>query len=184
VVLDAIFPYARDHLAYPDLLAEGLMPHKVQEIYFWGTEDVNFRSDITTTFDLKIAALKCHESQVREFKRGDPEEWLRQRSARWRRESFGLAGAPSQPTEATSYEPNFCVALRPRSLRRTGSTPHSAELARLELGLIQSPAILLTARPFLPRSVESQFRCCAYSRAGCGAMKLKAEGGLISKHLL
>ncbi|MCU0604457.1 MAG: PIG-L family deacetylase, partial [Desulfobacterales bacterium] len=38
VVLDAVFPYARDRLAYPDLLAEGLMPHKVREIYFWGTE--------------------------------------------------------------------------------------------------------------------------------------------------
>jgi LmbE family N-acetylglucosaminyl deacetylase len=26
VVLDAVFPYARDHLAYPDLLEEGLLP--------------------------------------------------------------------------------------------------------------------------------------------------------------
>jgi len=32
VVLDAVFPYARDHLAYPDLLAEGLLPHKVKEV--------------------------------------------------------------------------------------------------------------------------------------------------------
>jgi LmbE family N-acetylglucosaminyl deacetylase len=94
VVLDAVFPYARDHLAYPDLLAEGLMPHKVQEIYFWGTEDVNFRSDITATFDLKVAALKCHKSQVREFKRGDPEEWLRQRCREMASgESFELAEA-------------------------------------------------------------------------------------------
>src|SRR5512147_2434764 len=79
VVLDAVFPYARDRLAYPDLLAEGLMPHKVRELYFWGTEDINFRSDITATFDLKIAALRCHVSQVREFNRGDPVEWLRRR---------------------------------------------------------------------------------------------------------
>ena len=94
VVLDAVFPYARDRLAYPDLLAEGLMPHKVRELYFWGTDDVNFRSDITATFDLKIAALRCHVSQVREFKRGDPGEWLRQRSREMAAgESFGLAEA-------------------------------------------------------------------------------------------
>jgi LmbE family N-acetylglucosaminyl deacetylase len=92
VVLDAVFPYARDRLAYPDLLAEGLMPHKVREIYFWGTEDINFRSDITATFDLKIAALSCHVSQVREFNRGDPAEWLRRRCREMAAgESFGLA---------------------------------------------------------------------------------------------
>ena len=92
VVLDAVFPYARDRLAYPDLLAEGLMPHKVREIYFWGTEDINFRSDISETFDLMIAALRCHASQVREFNRGDPVEWLRQRCREMAAgEAFGLA---------------------------------------------------------------------------------------------
>ncbi len=94
VVLDAVFPYARDRLAYPDLLAEGLMPHKVAELYFWGTEDVNLRSDITATFDLKIAALRCHKSQMRELKAGDPEAWLRERCREMAvGESFGLAEA-------------------------------------------------------------------------------------------
>jgi LmbE family N-acetylglucosaminyl deacetylase len=64
VVLDAVYPYARDHLAYPDMLAEGLETHKVKEMYFTASEDVNYRSDITETFDLKIQALACHESQV------------------------------------------------------------------------------------------------------------------------
>jgi LmbE family N-acetylglucosaminyl deacetylase len=40
VVMDALFPYARDHLAYPDLLEEGLEPHKVQEALFFGTQGV------------------------------------------------------------------------------------------------------------------------------------------------
>jgi LmbE family N-acetylglucosaminyl deacetylase len=92
VVLDAVFPYARDRLAYPDLLAEGLMPHKVRELYFWGTEDVNLRSDITETFELKIAALRCHKSQMREWKALDPVEWLRERCREMAvGESFGLA---------------------------------------------------------------------------------------------
>jgi len=64
VTLDAVFPYARDHLAYSDLLAEGLQPHKVKEVYCWGTEDPNYRSDITDTFETKVADLRCHKSQV------------------------------------------------------------------------------------------------------------------------
>jgi LmbE family N-acetylglucosaminyl deacetylase len=79
VVLDAVFPYARDHLAYPDMLAEGLEPHKVQELLFWAAEDVNYRSDISATFALKLAALRCHASQVRELGVSNLEDWLRQR---------------------------------------------------------------------------------------------------------
>jgi LmbE family N-acetylglucosaminyl deacetylase len=63
-VIDAVFPYARDFLAYPDLMAEGLEPHKVKEMYFTASEDVNCRLDITDTFELKLKALFCHKSQV------------------------------------------------------------------------------------------------------------------------
>ncbi len=79
VTLDAVFPYARDHLAYPDLLAEGLEPHKVGEIWFWASEDVNHRFDVTDTFDLKIAALRCHESQIKEYGEIEVQDWVRQR---------------------------------------------------------------------------------------------------------
>ena len=64
VVLDAIFPYARDHLAYPDLAKLGLKPHKVKEVLLWAAEQPNYFSDITDTFELKMAALRCHHSQV------------------------------------------------------------------------------------------------------------------------
>jgi LmbE family N-acetylglucosaminyl deacetylase len=81
VVLDAIFPYARDIYAYPDLLAEGLQPHKVGEILLWAsTEDINYRSDITDTFDFKLAALRCHKSQVGHHPFPDMEKWLKQRA--------------------------------------------------------------------------------------------------------
>jgi LmbE family N-acetylglucosaminyl deacetylase len=79
VTIDAVFPYARDHLAYPDLLEEDLQPHKVKEMLFWASEDINYLSDITATFDLKLAALRCHESQVKSMKVSDLEKWLRQR---------------------------------------------------------------------------------------------------------
>ena len=64
VVLDAVFPYARDHLAYPELLAEGLEPHKVKQMYFTASEDNNVYVDITDTFEIKIKALSCHKSQI------------------------------------------------------------------------------------------------------------------------
>jgi len=81
VTLDAIFPYARDHFSYPDLLEEGLYPHKVKEVLLWASEDMNYRLDITDTFDLKIAALRCHKSQMAEipFQETEFENWLRQR---------------------------------------------------------------------------------------------------------
>lgn len=79
VTLDAVFPYARDHLAYPELLEEGLEPHKVKEMWFWASEDINCRVDVTDTFSLKLDALRCHESQIREFRIPQIEDWLRQR---------------------------------------------------------------------------------------------------------
>mgnify|MGYP005850969255 CR=1 FL=1 len=92
VVMDAVYPYARDHLAYPDLTAEGLDPHKVREVLFWAAEDINYRVDITETFALKLAALRCHESQVRELGIPDLESWLRRRCmAMAEGEAFELA---------------------------------------------------------------------------------------------
>ena len=94
VTLDAIFPYARDHLAYPDLLEEGLSPHKVKEALFWATEDPNYRSDITETFDIKLAALRCHKSQVGYDLAPDLEKWLRRRAKEMAKgENFELAEA-------------------------------------------------------------------------------------------
>jgi LmbE family N-acetylglucosaminyl deacetylase len=94
VVMDAVFPFARDHLAYPDLIEEGIEPHKVAEIWFWGTDDVNLRSDITATFERKLAALQCHASQVRELGVTDLGSWLRSRCRKLAEgEAFDLAEA-------------------------------------------------------------------------------------------
>jgi len=79
VTLDAVFPFARDLAAYPDLIEEGLMPHKVQKILFFGAEDVNLFIDITETFDLKLAALNCHQSQIAQLNIPDLEKKLWER---------------------------------------------------------------------------------------------------------
>jgi LmbE family N-acetylglucosaminyl deacetylase len=69
VVLDAVFPYARDYLAYPDLILDGVEPHSVPEVWLWGTEDPNLKIDISETVTLKMAALRCHESQMQDSTR-------------------------------------------------------------------------------------------------------------------
>ena len=82
VVLDAVFPFARDLWAYPDMIAEKLMPHKVKEIWLWAPEetDINFRSDITSTFEIKVKALRCHKSQIKDPFSSEMEKWLCQRA--------------------------------------------------------------------------------------------------------
>ena len=72
VAMDAIFPYSRDHLFYPEHRAEGLLPHKVREVYFTGAEDPDFFVDISETFETKTKAIACHVSQVGGR---SPEEW-------------------------------------------------------------------------------------------------------------
>lgn len=76
VTLDAVFPYAGGLYTYPDLLEEGLQPHRVKEVLICGTQDPNYYIDITDTIDTKIAALRCHKSQVGDGPRA--EEWMRQ----------------------------------------------------------------------------------------------------------
>jgi len=76
--LDAIYPTARDHLQFPEHLREGLHPHKVREIWLWGTEHPNEVVDITAVMDRKIEALRQHRSQFPDF--AAVEQRLRERS--------------------------------------------------------------------------------------------------------
>ncbi len=64
-VLDAVFPAARDHLAFPELYREeGLQPHKVKQVYVCGTHEPNEKVDVTAYLETKIAALREHRSQI------------------------------------------------------------------------------------------------------------------------
>ena len=78
VTLDAIFPYASAPHSYHDLLEQGLQPHRVKEILFCGTGDPNYYINVTDTIDIKVAALRCHKSQVGD--RPELEERMRQRA--------------------------------------------------------------------------------------------------------
>jgi LmbE family N-acetylglucosaminyl deacetylase len=60
----AIYPACQNPWDFPELLDEGLLPHKVRELYIMGAPEVNHAVDISATFDTKIAALAAHASQV------------------------------------------------------------------------------------------------------------------------
>jgi LmbE family N-acetylglucosaminyl deacetylase len=71
--VDAVFPAARDRLTFPELLKEGLEPHKVQEMWLGATREPNHWVDIEPVLQDKIAALRAHDSQLRHF---DLEEFI------------------------------------------------------------------------------------------------------------
>ena len=67
VVLDCVYPLARDHLAFPELLPQ-YEPHNVREVYVIQWERPHLVVDITATMDLKLEAIRCHASQVGDVK--------------------------------------------------------------------------------------------------------------------
>ena len=66
VVLDCVYPLARDHLAFPELLPE-FEPYRVREVYVMQWNQPHLVNDITDVMDLKIKALACHASQFADF---------------------------------------------------------------------------------------------------------------------
>jgi LmbE family N-acetylglucosaminyl deacetylase len=69
--VDAVFPAARNPMAFPSLARDGLVPQKVRRLYlFWPTRPDTW-VDVTATLDRRLAALRCHESQLRHPERLD-----------------------------------------------------------------------------------------------------------------
>ena len=62
--MDAVFPSARDRLTFPELLADGLEPHKVAQLWLGAPREANHWVDIGDTLDLKRKALLAHPSQL------------------------------------------------------------------------------------------------------------------------
>jgi LmbE family N-acetylglucosaminyl deacetylase len=95
VVSDAIYPYSRDHLHYPEHLDEGLEPHKVRRLLFWGADNPDVVVQVNSEHvEIQIDALSRHASQV-----------------------LGLANEPAGGE--TGDRPRFGERLRERS-RRAG----------------------------------------------------------------
>ncbi len=80
--LAAVFPTARDHLTFPELLEAGFEPHKVAEVWIMGHPQPDLWIDVTDHMGTAIKALMQHVSQIN----GRTEEDLGKRMREWRRE--------------------------------------------------------------------------------------------------
>jgi LmbE family N-acetylglucosaminyl deacetylase len=92
--LAALYPASQNPWDFPELLDEGLLPHKVHEVLIMGAPEMNHAVDITPVMDVKLAALRVHDSQVG-ARMAELEPLLRQR--------FGEAGAPHGMTYAEVF---------------------------------------------------------------------------------
>jgi LmbE family N-acetylglucosaminyl deacetylase len=75
--LQAVYPDARNPYSYPELLAAGLEPHVVEQVWLMASPRATQAVDITAVVERKIAALHCHVSQLTDPERIDDmiREW-------------------------------------------------------------------------------------------------------------
>jgi LmbE family N-acetylglucosaminyl deacetylase len=62
--LDAVYPLARDRLAFPEQADEGLQPHAVSGPWLFSSDRPTHHVDSTDGFERKIAARLAHVSQT------------------------------------------------------------------------------------------------------------------------
>lgn len=62
--LDAVYPLARDHLAFAQQVQAGLEPHKVREVWLFASHAAESYVDITAGFERKLTARLAHASQT------------------------------------------------------------------------------------------------------------------------
>jgi LmbE family N-acetylglucosaminyl deacetylase len=74
--VDAVYPAARNPMAFPWLAREGLAAHRVRRVYLFWSNQPTVRVDISATIGRKIDALRAHASQLRDP--GKIEEWVRE----------------------------------------------------------------------------------------------------------
>ena len=63
-VQDAIYPYARDPLHFPQHSRDGLRPHKAKELLLWESDAPNSIVDVTGFVSKQAACLSQHQSQL------------------------------------------------------------------------------------------------------------------------
>ena len=85
--VDAVYPAARNPMAFPWLQRDGILSHRVRRLYLFWSDKPNVRVDVGTMIDRKIAALRAHASQIRDT------EGLEGRIRAWAREEGERIGA-------------------------------------------------------------------------------------------
>ncbi len=77
--VDAVYPAARNPMAFPWLARQGLAKHEVRRLYLFWSDAPTARVDVTGFVETKIAALRAHASQLHEP--DEVEGWVREGAA-------------------------------------------------------------------------------------------------------
>jgi len=82
--VDAVYPAARNAMAFPWLARDGLEPHSVRRIFLFWSNRPTAAVDTSGTVDRKIDALRAHPSQIRRPDELEPRirEWAREEGER------------------------------------------------------------------------------------------------------
>lgn len=77
---DAVYPAARNPMAFPWLAKEGLAAHAVRRLYLFWPNEPTARVDVSATIGRKVEALRAHASQIHEPDKLDERirEWARE----------------------------------------------------------------------------------------------------------
>jgi LmbE family N-acetylglucosaminyl deacetylase len=81
--VDAVYPAARNPMAFPALARSGLAAHKVHRLYLFWPSDPNVWVDAGETVGRKVDALRAHASQIHEPDKLETRirEWLAETGA-------------------------------------------------------------------------------------------------------
>jgi LmbE family N-acetylglucosaminyl deacetylase len=112
--VDAVYPAARNPMAFPWLHRQGLPLHRVRRLYLMWTNQPDVWIDISATAERKIDALRCHSSQLR-----DPEAVFARVRGR-----MAEAGAKIGAAAAEAYR---LITLDPDPTEEEGLLPPGLE---------------------------------------------------------
>ena len=62
--VDAVYPAARNPMAFPNLARSGLAAHRVRRLYLFWSDRSDTWVDVSATLQRKIDALRAHASQI------------------------------------------------------------------------------------------------------------------------
>jgi LmbE family N-acetylglucosaminyl deacetylase len=65
--VDAVYPAARNPMAFPSLARNGLAAHRVRRLYLFWSERPTVWVDVSATLERRIEALRAHASQIHDM---------------------------------------------------------------------------------------------------------------------
>lgn len=87
--VDAVYPAARNPMAFPGLARSGLAAHRVRRLFLFWSERTNAWVDVSATLGRRLDALRAHGSQIRDM------DALTGRIRSWAAEEGRAIGSPA-----------------------------------------------------------------------------------------